>query len=222
MIRLVKTPKTGCNSAEGIRVYETLKAYGNYALFWHQNGGEAVISMLEKDMIISGEPTDYEELSAFIRLISPNSIFANSKTLKGLNLFENSLKVSVLMRKGKCYSTEISSELSSKDVYDMLKKGDFLLPEYDYFATDYCLRRNKGRLSYFAMSDKALAMCIGKRNVLINGMISLKPGNGSKCLEGLLNRAKPQKAFVCATKDVEGFYIKNGFEKIYEAGYWRK
>ena len=222
MIRLVKKPVVDTNSVEGIRISELYRVYGDIALFWHQDAGKAVISMLDGDMIISGEPTDKEELSAFIGAVSPKSVFANSKTLSMLGLYENSLKVSVLLSNKKYRSTEKSDTLSSKDVYDLLSCGGFQLPEYEFFATDYCLRLNKNRLRYFAIRDTAVAMCIGKRNVLINGMLSKESGCGSRCLNGLLSEADALNVYVCATEKAAGFYVKNGFCKIYDAGYWRK
>ena len=222
MIRLVKKPKVSLDCAEGIRISELFKAYGDYAMFWHQDGGKAVISMLEGDMIISGKVTDYEELSLFLGTVAPNSIFANIEVLSALDLLKNSLTVSVMESDRNYYLKEKSAVLSSADVYGILKKAEFELPVYDYFATDFCLRLNKGRLTYFGVPETAVAICIGKKAVLINGLASLKKGYGSKCLEGLMSNARPEKAFVCAKKDVEGFYIKNGFKTIYQAGYWRK
>ena len=212
MIRLVKRPETDINSVEGIRIGENYKVYGDYALFWHQNGGKTVISMLDGDMIISGDPDNYEELSAFVNMISPRSVFSSSEILKGLGLFDNSLIVSVLSVKDLQPFPDISDELSSKEVYFLLKTAGFTLPDHAHFATDYCSRLNKGRLDYFAIKDTAVSMCIGRKNVLINGMVSLKKGYGSKCLNGLLSKVRPEKAFVCAKRDVETFYIKNGFE----------
>ena len=222
MIRLVKRPKNDINSVEGIRIGENYKVYGDYALFWHQNAGKTVISMLDGDMIISGDPDDYEELSAFVNMISPRSVFSSSAILEGLGILDNTLIVSVLSRKGGQTVSDISDELSSKEVYALLKTTGFTLPDHAHFATDYCLRLNKGRLNYFAIKDAAVSMCIGKKNVLISGMVSLKKGYGSKCLNGLLSKVRPEKAFVCAKRDIEAFYIKNGFIKEYEAGYWRK
>lgn len=222
MIRLVKRPKVSLDCAEAIRINELFKAYGDYAMFWHQDGGKAVISMLDGDMIVSGKVADYQELSYFIAALAPKSIFSNTRILEGLGLLKNSLTVSVMLSEENYYVKEKSAVLSSKDVYEILKKAGFELPDYNYFATDFCLRLNRGRLNYFAIPETAVAIAIGKKNILVNGMVSLKKGCGRECLMGLISRLRPEKTFVCARKSVEGFYLKNGFKTIYEAGYWRK
>ena len=222
MIRLVKNPKPSFDTAEGIRIYENYRVYGDIALFWHQNGGKAVISMLDGNMIISGNCNDFYELSAFITAVSPKSIFTNAETLKGLNIYEHSLKVSVLLKENFNKQIRKSDVMSSDEIYGLLKKGGFELPDFRYFAPDFCLRLNRKRLCYFAIRDKAAALCIGKKNVLINGLVSMQKGYGSLCLNGLLSALNPERAFVCAKNDVEKFYIKNGFRTVYQAGYWRQ
>lgn len=222
MIRLVKKPVISPDTAEGIRILEEYLVYGDIAMFWHQKSGKAVISMLDGDMIISGNPADYEELSSFINALSPKSIFANTEILKGLNLYDGAIKVTVLCS-SKTYKSDYRSDtLSSGDVYNLLKKAQFLLPDFEYFAPDFCLRLNRKRLNYFGFKDRAAALCIGGKNILINGLVSLEKGLGTVCINGLLSKVKPEKAFVCAKKGVDEFYIKNGFNPLYEAGYWRQ
>ncbi len=210
-----------CN-AENIKMLETYKLYKDIALFWKESDSNFYISMLDGNMIFSGCPKDLAEIKEFLAMISPSSIFGDYDTLKLLGLEDKTERVNVLYTKANKSISEKSDVLSSKDVYDILTDGKLDMPQYEYFAVDFCHRLNKGRLKYFGIKNKAVALSIGETNVLINGVASLEKGLGTKVLKGVLNENIGQGVFVCCKDAVKPFYIKNGFKDLYFAGYWRK
>lgn len=222
MIKLVKNFKVDTETAEGIKIFETKECYDDLALFWEQKGSPLVISMLDRNMVISGKTNDYTELKEFLSLINPSSIFSSKEVLDGLNLTKKSLIVDVLRLENPRKTNEKSDELSSKDVYGILLSSGLEVGNYEYFAPDFCLRSNKGRLKYFGMKNKCAAVSIGTKNILINAVASLEKGFGTKCLNGLIMKNDAKTVLVCAKEEITPFYLRNGFIKKYEAGYWRK
>lgn len=222
MIKLTKSFNVDTDSAEGIKIFETKMCYGDIALFWEQTDSSAVISLLDNNMVISGNVNDYSELKEFIKVINPLSIFSNEAVLRESGLIDNSLLVDVLKSETVKTISQKSDGLSSNEVYDILSKSGLDVGNYEYFAPDFCLRLNRGRLKYFGIKETCVAVSIGNENVLINGVASLYKGFGSVCLNGLLNEINAKNVLVCAKQDISPFYIKNGFVKSYKAGYWRK
>ncbi len=222
MIELISDVDIIPDSAEAIKLYETFKCYGDIALFWKQKGYELYISLLDGNMIICGKNADFDELSEFIKMINPSSIFSNESILKGLQLFDTSMIVNVLKVISNVSIDYKSDILTSKEIYSILLKANLDLPEYEYFAPDFCLRLNRNRLKYFAIGKNAVCSAIGTDYILINSMASNLKGNGSIALKGLLSLYRNKEIFVCAAPNVSEFYIKNGFSKAYKAGYWRK
>ncbi len=222
MIKLTKSFDVDTDFAEGIKIFETKMCYGDIAIFWEDTNSSAIISLLDNNMVISGNARDYSELKEFIKVINPSSIFSSCEVLSGLGLLENSLTVDVLKSEIQKTVSQRSDRLSSNEVYDILSKSGLDVGNYEYFAPDFCLRLNRGRLKYFGIKGTCVAVSIGNENVLINGVASLCKGFGTVCLNGLLNEISAKNILVCAKQDISPFYIKNGFVKLYKAGYWRK
>ena len=222
MISLCNKVICNTSTAEGIKLFEINNCYGDIALFWRQEGTDITISFLDGNMVIDGVNADFEELNEFIKVIAPDSVFTNETVLRGLGIFDSSDKVCVLKYNSDFTETLKSDNLSSDKVYGILKECGLEMPEYEYFATDYCLRLNRGRLKFFSVSDKAVAISIGTENVLIHALASKQKGFGSLCLKGIISENKEKEILVCATDSVKQFYIKNGFVPLYTAGYWRK
>ena len=209
-------------TAEGIKLFEINKCYNDIALFWKQENTDILISFLDGNMVIDGVNADFEELKEFIKVINPDSIFTNETVLRGLCIFDSSKKVCVLKCSSDFAENLKSDNLSSDKVYSVLKDCGLELPDFEHFATDYCLRLNRGRLKVFSVSDKAVSISIGTENVLIHALASKEKGLGSLCLKGIISKNKDKEILVCATDNVKQFYIKNGFIPFYTAGYWRK
>ncbi len=221
MIKLVKSiPKLSLPRAELIKINCNRDIYPDDALFWAQNSDKAIISMLDGNMVIYENGADFEELLEFINVISPRSVFSDANTLSRL-FGDDFERVNVMRSRGEYKCDTPSDKLSSREIYDILNVDGLELPEYEYFAPDFCRRLNRGALSYYAKRGECAAVTISDgTHTLLNGIASSIKGGGTRALCGVLCGIEGAIA-VCRDK-LQKFYIKNGFEHIYDAGYWRK
>ncbi len=222
MITLVnEIPKIKLPTAEVVKINCTYNSYSDIALFWVQDEARAVISMLDGNMTIYSDNADIEELSEFISVISPRSVFSDADTLS--ELFGDEFHKVCVMKSDNNFHCDISSQtVNSSQIYELLNVDGLELPPYEHFAVDFCHRLNHNALKYFALKDKCAAIGISDgQAVLINGIASLQKGMGSLALSGLLSQYKITAIAVCE-KDVMPFYLKNNFSFGYYAGYWRK
>ena len=211
-------------SAEAVKINCLYECYSNdnSVMFWVQNSGQAFISMTDGNMIIYSLSPDFEELAQFVEVLKPACIFSDRKTLDeiGKTPPEN---INIMYRKADISGNMPSDTLSSRELYDLLDVKGLSLPEYPYFAVDYCRRLNKGKANYFAIKEKCAAITFDCGNyAIINGLASRQKGFGSIALKGILQKNYGKEFLVCCRDSVKPFYEKNGFEKLYNAGYWVK
>lgn len=222
MIKLTHNlPEAGEPNAEYIRIkclYDCYKGDKD-VLFWEQDGGRAYISLASGDMTVFCENGDYEEIKEFISVISPQSIFGSLEALKNLG-FSDIHSVFVMSRKADILGETAGDDLKSREIYDILNIKDFSLPEYPYFAVDFCRRINHGRADYFAVKDKCAAVSFHTGNyALLNGIVSREKGLGTVALNAILQKNYGRELLCCCEEKLIGFYEKNGFKKLYKAGY---
>lgn len=223
MIKLTKNlPKLFTARAEQIKINCNFQIYKDEALFWVQNNDQAIISMLDGNMVIVNRGADIEELREFIAVISPASVFSDADTLSAL-YGEDFERVCVVVSHKEFSCDTVSDKLSSDRVYELLSVKGLSLPPYQYFAPDFCRRLNRGGLNYYAKSGlcAAVTLCDGEYT-LLNGIASHKKGMGSIALSGALSGVKAGHAVAVCKEELLPFYIKNDFEYIYDGGYWRK
>lgn len=221
MIKLVESiPELFLPRAEVIKINCNRDIYPDEALFWVQNGDKAIISMLDGNMAIYENGADFEELCDFINVISPRSVFSDAKTLTSL-FGDDFERVYVMRSRGEYKCDTPSDKLSSREIYELLRVDGLELPDYEHFAPDFCRRLNRGALNYYARRGECAAVTISDgAHTLLNGIASNVKGGGTRALCGVLQGTNGAIA-VCRDK-LQKFYIKNGFEHIYDAGYWRK
>ena len=180
------------------------------------------ISLLGGDVIINGN-INAEEVKQFLLFLKPESVFSSAENLTAL-FGEGSFEaVNAVMRKDCPFggNNMFSYGFSSKEAYDLLKDGGFSLPEYENFATDYCLRKNKGLIKVFGKKDVCIAITVEDEGYrLLSGIVSKRKGLGGSLLLAATGGEKSVLA-VCRDELLE-FYKKYGFEPLYKAGYWRK
>ena len=204
-------------TAQGIKVRNIFRCYPQEV--YVQDEGKAFISLLDGDAVIENVDADIEELRSFLDFVKPVSLFSDASTIKKLG-YKSYQKANVLMKKGCVCDTPSSDKLKSDRVYELLKMGGFKLPEYEFFATDFCRRQNMGALNCFAIKDKCLAITlIADDACLLNGIVSTKKGFGTVALNGALNQNADRVMLVCCEDNLKEFYLKNGFSYVYEAGY---
>ena len=225
MITLVnEIPFLESLSAEAVKINCLYESYKNDSsvMFWVQDERRAYISMTDGNMIIYSVKADYEELTEFVDILGPACVFSDSETLEkiGRTPPEN---INVMYRNADIIGQIQSDSLSSKELYSLLDVKGLSLPEYSYFAVDYCKRLNNGFAKYFALKNKCVAITFNCKNyAIINGLASRQKGFGSVALKGILHKNYGKEFLVCCRDSVIGFYEKNGFKKLYNAGYWVK
>ena len=225
MITLTKTiPTIDYLSAEAVKIHCLFDSYQNddSVLFWVQDQDKAIISMTDGNMIIWNKNADLEELANFIAVLNPACIFSDLETLKALDRLppEN---INIMHRKADIIGETVGDTLSSKEIYDLLDVKGLSLPEYPYFAVDYCKRLNHGFANYFAIKEKCAVITFNTGDyAIINGLASREKGYGSIALKAALQKNYGKDFLVCCRNSVKEFYEKNGFEKLYNAGYWVK
>jgi hypothetical protein len=225
MITLTKTiPPIDCLSAEAIKIHCLFDAYKNddSVLFWVQNENDAVISMTDGNMIIWNKSADLEELHNFVAVLNPACIFSDESTLSAIGKPKHE-NINIMHRKADIEGETEGDTLSSREIYDLLDVKGLSLPEYPYFAVDYCKRLNHGFANYFALKEKCAVITFNTGDyAIINGLASREKGFGSIALKAALQKNCGKDFLVCCRDSVKEFYKKNGFKKLYNAGYWVK
>lgn len=223
MIKLIKNlPQIFEPKAELIKINCNFQIYKEEALFWAQDGDKALISMLDGNMVIYNKNAEMLELGEFIEVISPASVFSDAKTLQSL-FGEAFHTVCVVASSDKFECEGISDRLSSDEIYTLLSVDGLTLPDYQYFAPDFCRRLNRGGLKYFAKKGECAAVTLTDgKYTLLNGIASHKKGGGSAALRGALSGVEGGYALAVCERELLPFYLKNNFKHIYDAGYRRK
>lgn len=225
MISLCESlPEISPESAEWVKISCLYKAYKNdpKVLFWRQDRDKAFISMTDGNMIIYNNNADFKELKEFVRLLSPVCIYSDYDTLCKIGKKPDE-RINILYRKADIKGTTPCHTLSSKEIYQLLDVDGLSLPEYPYFAVDYCHRLNMGLADYFAISEKCAAVSFNcKDKAIMNGIASHEKGYGTIALLGILEKNYGRDFFVCCRDKVKEFYKKNGFKPLYFGGYWVK
>jgi hypothetical protein len=225
MITLInELPKFQNATAEMIKINCLFDNYknDNSVLFWAQDNNKCVISMTDGNMIIHNNNAETDELHEFLNVLNPVCVFSDMNTLLSLGLTPDE-NINVVCRKADVPAFMPSDQLSSSELYTLLDVEGLSLPEYPYFAVDYCRRLNNGFANYFALKDKCAVITFNSgENSIINGLASHEKGYGSIALKGALHKNNGKMLYACCRDKILPFYLKNGFQKLYNAGYWVK
>lgn len=221
MIKLTEhIPQVTQPRAEWIRLYSVYSCYPTDALFWVQDNGRAYICCLNGDMTVLNICADTDEIKEFINMIAPQSIFSDADTLAKLGL-ENIQKVNVISKKSTESEKFISDETNSRRVYELFKSGGLSVPDYEYFAVDFCRRLNHSYAECFLIENKCAAYTVTAGDyALLQGIASREKGGGTLALNGIMQKNTGRTLVACCDNNVLGFYKKKEFEKIYDAAYW--
>ena len=219
-----KLPNLDTYSAELIKIKCLFDSYknDNKVLFWCQDNDKCIISLTDNNMIIFNNGAEIEELRTFVDVLSPVSIYSDYDTLCSLDRVPKE-KINVMYRNADVSGFTESDILSSKELYKLLDVNGLTLPEYPYFAVDYCHRLNRGFAKYFALKDKCAIITFntGKFSI-VNGLSSIVKGYGGIAITAALQQNFGNVLFVCCRDKVKGFYEKYGFKFCYYGGYWVK
>lgn len=225
MVTLVdKIPEIDTLSAEWVKIKCLYNSYKNDSkvMFWVQDTDKCVIALTDGNMIIYNISADFEELTEFVDVINPACVFSDYDTLSKIGRKPNE-RINIIYRKADIVGETEGDSLSSREIYDLLDVDGLSLPEYPYFAVDYCHRLNHGFADYFALKGKCCAVTFNCGDMAImNGIASHQKGMGSVALKGVLQKNYGRDFLVCCRDSVLEFYKKNGFCHKYYGGYWVK
>ena len=225
MVTLVdKIPEIDNLSAEWVKIKCLYNSYKNDSkvMFWTQNTDKCVIALTDGNMIIYNISADFEELTEFVDVINPACVFSDYDTLSKIGRKPKE-RINIIYRKADIKGETKGDSLSSREIYDLLDVEGLSLPEYPYFAVDYCYRLNHGFADYFALKGKCCAVTFNCGDMAImNGIASHQKGMGSVALKGVLQKNYGRDFLVCCRDSVSEFYKKNGFCHKYYGGYWVK
>lgn len=211
-------------AAEYIRIKCLFDSYKDDkdTYFWIQEDGKSVISLADDDMTVYRTGGDKDELSEFINMMSPRSIFTSLETFKAVGIAPVKT-VNVMCRISDVQEETAGDIVSSKELYGILSAGGFDMPDYPYFAVDFCRRHNRGYADYFAVKGKCAAVSFHSGNyAVINGIVSLEKGMGGAALTAILEKNTGRTVLACCEDSITGFYEKYGFYRFNRAGYWWK
>lgn len=225
MVTLVdKIPEIDNLSAEWVKIKCLYNSYKNDSkvMFWVQDTDKCVIALTDGNMIIYNISADFEELTEFVDVINPACVFSDYDTLSKIGRKPKE-RINIIYRKADIKGETKGDSLSSREIYDLLDVEGLSLPEYPYFAVDYCYRLNHGFADYFALKGKCCAVTFNCGDMAImNGIASHQKGMGSVALKGVLQKNYGRDFLVCCRDSVSEFYKKNGFCHKYYGGYWVK
>ncbi len=225
MVTLVdKIPEIDTLSAEWVKIKCLYNSYKNDSkvMFWVQDTDKCVIALTDGNMIIYNISADFEELTEFVDVINPACVFSDYDTLSKIGRKPKE-RINIIYRKADIVGETEGDSLSSREIYDLLNVDGLSLPEYSYFAVDYCHRLNHGFADYFALKGKCCAVTFNCGDMAImNGIASHEKGMGSVALKGVLQKNYGRDFLVCCRDSVLEFYKKNGFCHKYYGGYWVK
>lgn len=211
-------------TAENLKIKCLFDCYrdDDRVMFWQQDDAKAVIAMTDGNMIIYNHLADIDELCGFVDVMSPACVFSDYETLCAINRKPRE-RINIMSISCDIEGEALGDSVSSKEIYDLLNVEGLSLPEYPYFAVDYCRRLNRGGADYFALKDKCAAITFKSGgNAIINGIAAKEKGFGSVALKAIIQKNYGRRLFVCCRDKVKGFYEKNGFKLQYFAGYWVK
>jgi len=225
MIRLTDSlPYLVPLNAEALKIQCLYDCYNgdDSVLFWTADEDKAIISMTDGNMIIYNKGADTEELQEFADVLSPACVFSDYDTLCSIGRKPQE-RINIMYRECDIEGETEGDSLSSKEIYDLLDVEGLSLPEYPYFAVDYCRRLNRGRADYFALKEKCGVITFHSgENAIINGIAAKEKGFGGVALKAIIQKNYGRTLLVCCRDKVKGFYEKNGFKQLYYAGYWVK
>ena len=225
MIKLInELPQIDRLSAEIVKIYCLYDSYKTdpSVMFWAQDDNKCFIAMTDSNMIIFNNGADTEELLEFVNVLSPACVFSDIKTLEALNRLPDE-NINVVYKKADIEGNTPCDKLKSDEIYKLLDVEGLSLPDYPHFAVDYCRRKNLGFAKAFTIKDKCAVVTFNSGNkAIINGLASHEKGFGSIALKGILQKNYGKDFLACCRDSVLPFYLKNGFIKLYNAGYWVK
>ena len=184
--------------------------------------------------LICFENADFDELDSYFGFLGA-TVFCFGEVAEVLKPKRVS-KSKLYVFDGDVTLTDFDGNGGISKVYDALKygeDGDILLPPFDLWYTDFCLRFNHDSAEYFLKEGSvAAAGFVTDEASLITGVavdkVFRNKGLGSEVLRGLIYKIRekhPKSMIFAATQNAADFYIKNSFKydgTVAVCEYWEK
>ncbi len=231
MIKLTDSIPEGFSGAAYVKILCNFAAYGEYkklALFWVQtdDGGNAaaVLGMLDNNLLVScKENCDYEELSEFIRALTPNSIFTEKENVVPLDLKVKEKCMVFLLESFENRTPIMENTYCGLEYLHDILSRHLNIAEKDAFIADMSHRIRHNCATYVTGNFSAAALLYAGEYGILNGIAvnpeSRKSGLGSATLNRLLSAFRGKHFYVCCTENNAPFYMKNGLKAVGEAAY---
>ena len=221
--RVYKLPRKNFDGIAFFRIKALYNTYGEKTeLYVQKKNGRitALFGSYQSGFSLCAENNaDFSELESFFKFLKAE-IFCDTETAEKLEGFsETTCNIMQLktVEKGEISHGKLS------DVYDALKKGedgDIVLPSFDLWYTDFCLRFNHNSAEY-SLIDGAIAVCgfMTSEASLITG-VAVEPdlrglGLGKKAVTSLISAIKEKyknsEIYAASSSKNIPFYEKCGF-----------
>lgn len=230
MIEKIKTlPEFLDVSGVSVRIESLFNTYGQTILDLYVQKKDGVVTALMAVLgsgctLVAHDDADFDELRSFLRCLGVEA-FCDFDTAERLG-HSSRQTAELLLWQGDMPQSADERSVKIANVYDLLKNGedgDIVLPCFDEWYADFCVRVNHKGAEYFALDNAvAVAGFTTDREALITGVAveksQRKKGLGAAAVKGLIGKLKVKnpdiKVFVCAVEDRVKFYEKIGFEVL--------
>ena len=223
MIKLVNAlPEASKPTAEYIRIKCLFDCYKKDpdVYFWQQTGEETYISLSDGNMTLSYGGGNTAELTEFIKMLNPKTVFTDSVTFEKLEIQPTETVEVMGLYIDTSPHSDMGDRLSSKDIYEIFSAAGLDVPDYPHFAVDFCRRLNRGGASLCGIKNKCAAVSFNTGNyALLCGLASLEKGKGGQALKAIICKNSGRQMLLCCKPPLVGFYEKYGFKRLYTAGY---
>lgn len=182
----------------------------------------AIISLSGSNVNLWQDGADLHEIKSYLEFIGAENVFTCKKTANSLAL--KPIKPCFLM---KTKQTELGEECKLREdtprrILEVLKTG-LPIKDDDEFLSDITYRLYHSAAGC-ALSDKGAGIVFKSEVCSIIGGLAVLPeyrrkgGFGSELLSSLKRQSISENFFVCCEEKNIGFYNKNGFAVVGEAG----
>lgn len=223
MIKLVNAlPEASKPTAEYIRIKCLFDCYKKDpdVYFWQQTGEETYISLSDGNMTLSYGGGNTAELTEFIKMLNPKTVFTDSVTFEKLEIQPTETVEVMGLYIDTSTLSDMGDRLSSKDIYEVFSAAGLDVPDYPHFAVDFCRRLNRGGASLWGIKNKCAAVTFNTVSyALLCGLASLEKGKGGQALKAIICKNGGRQMLLCCKPPLVGFYEKYGFKRLYTAGY---
>ena len=203
-------------------LFNTFGTGTNFAKFYVQGKNAAMSGVDGNFNIYADENADFEEIAEFLSFGGFASVKGEKEVIEklGLDISDSSYTVRYIGEKA-VKPVGFVDSFDPHKLYELLKSVGFAKGDYGSFASDVCLRFNKGTAVFGGISEdgKLLTCCLnlfkGDKSNLIGALATSEKARGrglaSAIVPYMAQSDKPSYLF-CRVDSLAEFYKNCGFE----------